>query len=276
MSTLKGFVVRSARPSIRSTRATSVSSASGRSRSRMTSPVWTRRLKRKIQAGPQSIWRYADFLPFDERPPRSAAAGLHPAGPRRATRRAARHGRGLDQERRRQSDALLQGPGRRGRDRKGEGARLRDGRLCLDRESGERRCSPRRGRRSQLLRLRPRRPRGAEAARDRCLRTTLVGGEGQLRRRQPPVHRALRDAAWAFVNVNLRPYYAEGSKTIAFEIVEQLGWRCPTASSARSLRGRCSRRSARASEWLDLGLVEGELPAFHGAQAEGCNPVSEA
>ena len=52
---------------------------------------------------------------------------------------------------------------------------------------------------------------------------------------------------WAFVNVNLRSYYAEGSKTVAFEIAEQLGWRFPMPSSARSRPGRCSRRSARAS-----------------------------
>ena len=52
---------------------------------------------------------------------------------------------------------------------------------------------------------------------------------------------------WGFVNVNLRPYYAEGSKTLAYEICEQLGWRCPTASSSRSPPARSSRRSTRAS-----------------------------
>ena len=53
--------------------------------------------------------------------------------------------------------------------------------------------------------------------------------------------------------------------------------RCRTASSARSPRARCSRRSpAGFTEWLDLGLVEGELPAFNGAQALGCSPVAEA
>ena len=48
--------------------------------------------------------------------------------------------------------------------------------------------------------------------------------QGQLRRRQPALHRALQTDPWAFVNVNLRPYYAEGSKTLAYETVEQLGW----------------------------------------------------
>ena len=51
---------------------------------------------------------------------------------------------------------------------------------------------------------------------------------------------------WGFVNVNLRPYYGEGSKTLAYEICEQLGWRCPTSSSSRSPPARSSRRSTRA------------------------------
>ena len=57
--------------------------------------------------------------------------------------------------------------------------------------------------------------------------TTLVGVDGDLRRRQPALHRARRERGWAFVNVNLRPYYAEGSKTLAYETAEQLGWRLP-------------------------------------------------
>lgn len=82
---------------------------------------------------------------------------------------------------------------------------------------------------------------------------------------------------WAFVNVNLRPYYAEGSKTLAYETVEQLGWRlpdrvvCPVASG--SLFTKIGRGM---SEWLELGLVDGELPRFCGAQAEGCSPVATA
>ena len=99
---------------------------------------------------------------------RSAGARADAADPRRPARRAARAGRALDQERRGQPDTLLQGPRRRRGDRQGEGARLRDRRLRVDREPRQRRRRPLRRRRPRLLRLRPRRPRGAEAARHRA------------------------------------------------------------------------------------------------------------
>lgn len=82
---------------------------------------------------------------------------------------------------------------------------------------------------------------------------------------------------WAFVNVNLRPYYSEGSKTLAYETIEQLGWElpdrivCPVASG--SLFTKINRGIG---EWLDLGLVQGEMPTFSGAQAAGCSPVATA
>ncbi|MGI8512406.1 MAG: threonine synthase, partial [Solirubrobacteraceae bacterium] len=82
---------------------------------------------------------------------------------------------------------------------------------------------------------------------------------------------------WAFVNVNLRPYYAEGSKTLAYETAEQLGWELPDRVVAPIASGSLFTKIARGfEEWLDLGLVSGGLPAFNGAQAEGCNPVAAA
>ena len=82
---------------------------------------------------------------------------------------------------------------------------------------------------------------------------------------------------WAFVNVNLRPYYAEGSKTLAYETVEQLGWELPDRVVCPIASGSLFTKVARGfQEWLDLGLVEGELPAFNGAQAAGCSPVATA
>ncbi len=82
---------------------------------------------------------------------------------------------------------------------------------------------------------------------------------------------------WAFANVNLRPYYSEGSKTVAYEIAEQLGWSLPDRVVCPIASGSLFTRIGRGfSEWLELGLVEGELPAFSGAQAEGCGPVAEA
>src|SRR5437660_322826 len=74
---------------------------------------------------------------------------------------------------------------------------------------------------------------------------------------------------WAFVNVNLRPYYAEGSKTIGFEIAEQLGFELPDRVVVPVASGSLFTRIARGfEEWLELGIIEGELPTFNGAQAE--------
>jgi threonine synthase len=82
---------------------------------------------------------------------------------------------------------------------------------------------------------------------------------------------------WAFVNVNLRPYYSEGSKTLAFETIEQLGWKLPDRVVAPIASGSMFTKLAKGmSDWLELGLVEGEPPAFCGAQALGCSPVATA
>jgi threonine synthase len=82
---------------------------------------------------------------------------------------------------------------------------------------------------------------------------------------------------WAFVNVNVRPYYSEGSKTIAYEIAEQLGFELPDRVVAPIASGSLFTKIARGfEEWLDIGLIEGELPVFNGAQAAGCSPVAQA
>jgi threonine synthase len=79
---------------------------------------------------------------------------------------------------------------------------------------------------------------------------------------------------WGIVNVNLRTYYGEGSKTVAFEISEQLGWRLPTAVVAPMAGGALVTRLHKGfREFIDAGLVEGPLPRLFGAQAEGCAPI---
>src|SRR4051812_44937421 len=68
---------------------------------------------------------------------------------------------------------------------------------------------------------------------------------------------------WAFVNINMRPYYAQGSKTLAFEVVEQLGWELPDRVVGPVASGSCFTKVARGfEEFLDAGLVSGELPAM--------------
>jgi threonine synthase len=82
---------------------------------------------------------------------------------------------------------------------------------------------------------------------------------------------------WAFVNINMRPYYAEGSKTLAFETAEQLGFELPDRVVAPIASGSLFTKIARGfEEWIEVGLLEGELPTFNGAQAEGCSPVASA
>jgi threonine synthase len=108
--------------------------------------------------------------------------------------------------------------------------------------------------------------------------TTLVAVEGTY----DDANRLASELAgqhedWAFVNVNVRPYYAEGSKTLGYEVAEQLGWRLPrqvvipVASGAQLVKVDKAFR-----ELVALGLVEGEPPRIFGAQATGCSPVATA
>ncbi|HEY2038558.1 MAG TPA: threonine synthase [Edaphobacter sp.] len=82
---------------------------------------------------------------------------------------------------------------------------------------------------------------------------------------------------WGFVNVNLRPYYAEGSKSVGYEIAEQLGWRLPDNVVVPMAGGSLIRKIRKAfQELIYLGLVEEKPVRFFGAQATGCSPISQA
>ena len=82
---------------------------------------------------------------------------------------------------------------------------------------------------------------------------------------------------WGLVNVNLRPYYAEGSKTVGYEIAEQLGWRLPDNVVVPMAGGSLIRKIRKAfAELITLGLVEHKDVRFFGAQATGCSPISVA
>ncbi|HSV64614.1 MAG TPA: threonine synthase [Mycobacteriales bacterium] len=81
----------------------------------------------------------------------------------------------------------------------------------------------------------------------------------------------------AFVNVNVRPYYAEGSKTLGYEVAEQLGWRLPAQVVVPMASGSLLTKIDKAfGELVDTGLVEGAPCAVYGAQSAGCNPISAA
>jgi threonine synthase len=82
---------------------------------------------------------------------------------------------------------------------------------------------------------------------------------------------------WAFVNINMRPYYAEGSKTVAFEIAEQLGWEMPDRCVVPIASGSLYTKIAKGfEEFVAVGLLDGDIPIMNGAQALGCSPVAAA
>jgi threonine synthase len=82
---------------------------------------------------------------------------------------------------------------------------------------------------------------------------------------------------WGFVNINLRPYYSEGSKTLGFEVAEQLGWRLPDHIVAPLASGSLYTKIYKGfQEFIKVGLVEDKPVRFSGAQAEGCSPIAQA
>jgi threonine synthase len=85
------------------------------------------------------------------------------------------------------------------------------------------------------------------------------------------------ETGWGFININLRPFYAEGSKTLAYEIAESLGWRSPDVIVAPVASGAMFTRVARGFEELvEVGLIEPRPIRFVGGQAAGCAPVATA
>ena len=107
--------------------------------------------------------------------------------------------------------------------------------------------------------------------------TNVVGIEGAYH----AVNRLCSEIAgkygWGFVNVNLRPYYAEGSKTVGYEVMEQLGWRIPRHTVVCMASGSLLTKIDKSyKEFTQLGLVSKSAYAIHGAQATWCNPISSA
>jgi threonine synthase len=234
--------------------------------------------KRRIQTGSQGIWRYRDFLPFEGRPADPLEPGLTPL--LRADRLAERLG--LDAELWVKNDAA--NPTHSFKDRVVAVA------VAKARELGfETVACASTGNLANAV--------AAHAAaaglesyvfvpadleEQKLLATgiygtNLVGVRGSY----DDVNRLCTQLAetrpWAFVNVNLRPYYAEGSKTLAYETAEQLGWELPDRVVCPIASGSLFTKLGRGfQDWLDLGLIAGSQPVFNGAQAQGCSPVATA
>ncbi len=234
--------------------------------------------RRKIQAGSRGIWRYVDFLPFDSRPSDPLEPGLTPLI--RADRLAERLG--IDAEIWIKNDAA--NPTHSFKDRVVAVALAKAQELGFDTvacaSTGNLANAVAAHAAAAGLRSYVFVPSNLEEQKllaTGVYGTRLVGVNGTY----DDVNRLCTQLAetrpWAFVNVNLRPYYSEGSKTIAFETVEQLGWKLPDRVVCPIASGSLFTKIARGlQQWLDLGLVEGELPTFNGAQAQGCSPVATA
>jgi threonine synthase len=235
-------------------------------------------LRRRIQAGPHSLWRYADFLPLEHTTRSALPAGWTPLV--KADRLAARLGIGelyIKNE--------TANPTHSFKDRVVSIALARAVELGFDTIA----CAST----GNLA--------GAVAAHAAAAglpayvliphdleepKVLSMGAYGAqivaIRGNYDDVNRLCTEVSgerpgWAFVNINLRPYYAEGSKTLAFETVEQLGWELPDRVVGPIASGSQFTKIARGfQEFIDAGLVDGDVPAMNGAQAEGCSPVATA
>src|SRR3954454_13519197 len=233
--------------------------------------------RRKIQAGSRGIWRYADFLPFDGKPGDPLEPGLTPLI--RADRLAERLGLG---EVWIKNDAA--NPTHSFKDRVVAVAVAKAQELGFDTvacaSTGNLANAVAAHAAAAGLQSYVFVPANLEEQKllaTGVYGTNLVGVRGNY----DDVNRLCTQLAetrpWAFVNVNLRPYYAEGSKTLAYETVEQLGWELPDRVVCPIASGSLFTKLGRGfQEWLDLGLVEGGQPVFNRAQPQGCSPVAPA
>ncbi|CAN5649737.1 threonine synthase [soil metagenome] len=233
--------------------------------------------RRKIQAGPQSIWRYADFLPFERQPQTVLAAGMTPLI--RADRLAERLG---VREVWVKNDAA--NPTHSFKDRVVTVALAKARELGYEvvacASTGNLANSVAAHAAAAGLESYVFIP--ADLEEQKVLATGIYGTHlVAVRGSYDDVNRLCTELSserdWAFVNVNVRPYYAEGSKTLGYEIAEQLGWELPDRVVVPVASGSLFTKIARGfEEWLEVGLIEGELPIMNGAQAEGCSPVARA
>ena len=106
---------------------------------------------------------------------------------------------------------------------------------------------------------------------------TLMAVEGNYDQVNRLCSEVANSHGWGFVNINLRPYYSEGSKTLAFEVAEQLGWRLPDHVVVPLASGSLYTKINKGfREFVAAGLVEEKPVRFSGAQAEGCSPIARA
>src|SRR4051795_1241765 len=235
-------------------------------------------LKRRIQAGPHTLWRYSDFLPLEGAPRAALPTGWTPLV--RADRLAERLGIGELWVKNETAN-----PTHSFKDRVVSIALARARELGFDTIA----CAST----GNLANAVAAHSAAAglpayvlipyDLEEPKILATGAYGAQiVAIRGNYDDVNRLCTEVSgerpgWAFVNINLRPYYAEGSKTLAFETVEQLGWELPDRVVGPIASGSQFTKIARGfQEFIDAGLVAGDVPAMNGAQAAGCSPVATA
>ncbi len=238
-------------------------------------------VRRRIQGGPQNIWRYHDFLPLEGPQPRTRT-GL-PAGCTpliRADRLAERLGLGEVWVK---NDAA--NPTHSFKDRVVSVAATRARELGFDTLA----CASTGNLANSVA------AHGAalgmesyvlipvDLEEQKVLATGVYGTNlVKVRGNYDDVNRLCTELSgdrdnWAFVNINMRPYYAEGSKTVAYEIAEQLGWEIPDRVVVPIASGSLFTKIGKGfQEFIDVGLIDGDVPTMNGAQATGCSPVAKA
>jgi threonine synthase len=234
-------------------------------------------LRRTISAGPPTLWRYAPFLPVDPDPASDLGAGWTPLLP------APRLGAALGLRRLYlKNDAA--NPTWSFKDRVvavGIAAARRFGftvAACASTgnlANAVAACAARAGLRAVVFV-----PRGLEAEKlvlSAVYGATIVEVDGTY----DDVNRLCTQVAdeyrWAFLNVNLRPYYADGAKTLGYEVAEQLGWRLPDHVVVPMASGNLLVKIARAfAELAEVGLAAAQQVQIHGAQPAGCAPIAAA
>jgi threonine synthase len=234
-------------------------------------------VKRRIQAGPQNLWRYADFLPFARAPRSALPAGCTPLV--KATRLAERLGL---REVWVKNDAA--NPTHSFKDRVVSVALAKAQELGYEvvacASTGNLANAVAAHAAAAGLESYVFIP--ADLEEQKILATGVYGTRlVTVRGNYDDVNRLCTELSgehdWAFVNVNVRPYYAEGSKTLAYEIAEGLGFELPDRVVAPVASCSLFTKIARGlDEWRSVGLIEGDAPAMNGAQADGCSPVARA
>ena len=233
--------------------------------------------RERIAAGPRSLWRYADLLPVTAPADAAAGPGWTPLVP--APRLAAALGVG---------EVLLKldhaNPTHSFKDRVVAVAAAKAAELGSDTIA----CASTGNlgnavaARAAALGLRAVVLYPATVEPEKMLTTAVFGAEmyavrGSYDDCSRMVVELAGEVDWAFVNVNLRAYYAEGSKTLAFEVAEQLGWEAPDAVVAPVASGSLFTKLWQGFQQLStLGLIDGASPRLIGGQAAGCSPVAAA